>query len=398
MRRAYPPFIDSDLGQMIRQCVYSLRLLALLPAPVLGQAVGSGSLRGSIELSIGGPAESRPDYLFEAVSGLYLASDGRLFAAEPKADRVRVYDAAGRLLQAFGRSGEGPGDFRFPCCLSLDAVGQLWVRDAGLSRYSVYSLTGPAQLSRTIKMPEVSQTPTSRPHWGPSGQLIHVWQSRSRPGSVDLTIADMDADGKTSNAVVVPPVARVPKTVRVASKEKAGAFTELVEPFSGVPLRKVGLGGEFVVAYSGEYRIDWYDRGGKLMRTIRRDVRGPAIGRVERDSAENAIADQARRLGVRRSSIDLRVPQAKPPIMDIGFDLEGRLWVQLASTQAQDNVADLYDRTGRQIAVVRWPTNVQFYQWSIRGSSGLGVAFDADGTQSIVRVAFKPDRASASTK
>lgn len=371
----------------------------LVTAPSAGaQAPALARLRGTIDLSIGGASESRDEYLFQSVSGLYLAPDGRMFAAEPTADRVRVYDAAGRLLQAFGRSGEGPGDFRFPCCLSLDAGGQLWVRDAGLSRYAVFSLNGPPKVSRTIPMPEVSQTPTSRPQWASSGQVIHVWQSRARPGKVDLTIADIDGSGKVSNAVLVPPVSRTPKTVKLPSKGKAGAFTELVEPFSGVPLRKVGLGGEFVVAYSGEYRIDWYDRGGKLVRTIRRDVRGPAIGRVERDSAENAIADQARRLGVRRSSIDLRVPQAKPPIMDIGFDLEGRLWVQLASTQAQDNVADLYDRTGRQIAVVRWPTNVQFYQWSIRGNSGLGVAFDADGTQSIVRVAFKPDKGSAPRK
>ena len=76
------------------------------------------------------------------------------------------------------------------------------------------------------------------------------------------------------------------------------------------------------------------------------------------------------------------------PLNDLGFDLEGRLWVQRSVAPAAPCEADLYARDGKLIATVTWPANIRFFGWAVRGRTGIGLQVDEDGVQRVVRVQF----------
>lgn len=54
-----------------------------------------------------------------------LRADGHLIVADGISDEVRVFDADGRFVRAFGGSGEGPGEFRFLWTIVLTNSGTL---------------------------------------------------------------------------------------------------------------------------------------------------------------------------------------------------------------------------------------------------------------------------------
>jgi hypothetical protein len=58
-----------------------------------------------------GEIDGPPETMFSRIAGAVRLPDGRFAVADGAELRVTVYDAGGRLLHAFGREGEGPGEF-----------------------------------------------------------------------------------------------------------------------------------------------------------------------------------------------------------------------------------------------------------------------------------------------
>jgi len=57
-------------------------------------------------------------------------------------DRVTVYDAAGRLLHEWGKSGAGPGEFNYPGGLAIAADGRVYIADQTNHRVQVIDADG----------------------------------------------------------------------------------------------------------------------------------------------------------------------------------------------------------------------------------------------------------------
>lgn len=346
------------------------------------------AMRGVVSLELGGESEARDQYQFVIISGLYLDQNGLMYVADSRTDDVRVFGPDGTLRTKFGRTGEGPGDFRAPAFMGVDASGRMWVRDDPNTRYHAFDLRGdrprPAGM---IRMPGVSRAPASRAEWSADRKLIHaVYAGFPEP---TLTVFALDESGTVSRRYQVPaaPSGEVAKV-----RGRNGTLVTVGEPFGGRPLRAVGGKGQSLVAFSSTYRVDWYDARGHRLRTLSRAVNGPPVAAAERDEAERALADQARRIGVARGAIKLDVPKHKPALKNLGFDLDGRVWVQMSTPAGQENVADVYDATGKRVAEMRWPEKVELYQWAARGNAALGVATAESGLSSVVRLTFTPIR------
>ena len=73
----------------------------------------------------------------------------------------------------------------------------------------------------------------------------------------------------------------------------------------------------------------------------------------------------------------------------LGFDMDGRLWVQRGVIDGTPNEADVYSPEGKWVGIMQWPSNVFLLAFAVRGNTGLGVTTDGDAVQSVVRLSWK---------
>ncbi len=72
-------------------------------------------------------------------TGLGIAPDGRVFAADTHYSRVVVFSPEGTLLELFGSYGDGPGRFRLPTDVAIAPDGTIYVSEyGGNDRITVY--------------------------------------------------------------------------------------------------------------------------------------------------------------------------------------------------------------------------------------------------------------------
>ena len=64
-------------------------------------------------------------------TGLGIAPDGRLFAADTHYNRVLIFDPSGEQVGEFGSPGDGPGQFRLPTDVAIDPAGFVYVAEYG---------------------------------------------------------------------------------------------------------------------------------------------------------------------------------------------------------------------------------------------------------------------------
>jgi hypothetical protein len=101
-------------------------------------------------LSLG---EDESGTTFGSVAGAVRLSDGSVVVADGKANELRLFDAAGRLVRPIGRRGAGPGDFRWIAGLWRLAGDTVLVWDGVLNRLTRFDPTG--QLGRTTTVSEL---------------------------------------------------------------------------------------------------------------------------------------------------------------------------------------------------------------------------------------------------
>jgi hypothetical protein len=121
---------------------------------------------------------------------------------------------------------------------------------------------------------------------------------------------------------------------------------------------------------------------------MEQSLEGPALTEKERAGAQKTIDQIAARIGAK---VPWSVPARKTPLEALGFDLDGRLWIEHSVTAGTSHVADVYDRTGRWLSTMEWPTNVSLRSgvWAVKGRTGLGVVRDSLGVTRPVRLQFK---------
>ena len=79
---------------------------------------------------------------FGNVGALGFDGMGRLYVFDNQTDRITVVGPDGELLRAFGRSGEGPGEFRNVVEFAVMRDGEVVVADFGYPAYHVFDANG----------------------------------------------------------------------------------------------------------------------------------------------------------------------------------------------------------------------------------------------------------------
>lgn len=122
------------------------------PAKIVGHQVIKFSPEGKVLLTLGkaggNPANEVTDPAsFYQPNDVITLPNGEILVAEGHNDgtmshRIARFDRTGKYMNAFGKRGNGPGEFMQPHGLALDSQGRLFVADRGNNRVQVVGTDG----------------------------------------------------------------------------------------------------------------------------------------------------------------------------------------------------------------------------------------------------------------
>ncbi|HSA95212.1 MAG TPA: hypothetical protein VLJ16_04120 [Acidobacteriota bacterium] len=109
--------------------------------PVKGAGGKVATVTLAEDLVIGNDT-SREDYWFGFLNALDVDDSGRIYTVDPKSVRIRIFGPDGSLVKAFGRKGQGPGEFSGPGGIVAAPNGTFIVSDVLNARLSYFSREG----------------------------------------------------------------------------------------------------------------------------------------------------------------------------------------------------------------------------------------------------------------
>jgi hypothetical protein len=351
------------------------------------QVIRAGSVEFSTDRLGGVP--------FGSISGLAIDSAHRVYVVDELLHRVQVLMPDGSLLTSFGRSGDGPGEFRGPCCAGLAPSGSLWVLSPDAQRMDGFVLDD--TLLRPIARRSIRGTTflyvDKRPPIFRRNEriLVAVTRRGEEDTSRDHLLLEIDSTS-TVNAEYRRVDASADSLGIILVPRPNGRSLAMPLPFGAGLVIAFAADGSYAQAVTSSYRVVHYELDGSIRyRIVREDVVGEPLTRDERTGAEGEVA--ALRERVERSGASMprvRLPSVKPVLQGVWFDTTGRLWVRrMAGTAEGLARADVYSPSGRLLFEAVWPAGIDLGYGAIRGSTAWGVQIGEHGEHSLVRLRFR---------
>ncbi len=310
--------------------------------------------------------------LFGLIRALDVTPDGGFVVADRDPPIVRFFAADGTPGAAFGRHGEGPGEFRRAAGVAALPDGGLVVSDMMTPRLTILGPDG--DVRSTVRVDGAIMRLQS----APGGVPIAAQEAQWATMSAGIHLVD------ERGAVVATPL---PTSVdRVLDREGRPASPGLVS-------MAVDASGRVAVGMGHTYSIRILDASGQVVDSIVRDVarteRTPeevealraAYSRGRAAAAAEAAAGGG---GVGRQSIQIDPLRPHFPTDALAWDDAGRLWVRTFRGGPGRTVFDLFSPDGAFLGEIG--LDVELGLWSIGHGLLVGVTEDPDfGVHSVAR-------------
>jgi hypothetical protein len=272
------------------------------------------------------------NFVFSTLHSIQVDDQGHIYALDPKALQIKVFDRAGALKARFGKRGQGPGEWQAPYLMLISPDGRIVVRDALNARFSFYSPEG------TLLKEIASQGwMFQRARFDQRGNLFGNSLDYGDKDIIErLTLFDKD----------LKPVVTV-----VEFKQKFQPKT--VEPFGEATYLDIVKGNSLAWARTGKYEITMADQTGK---TVRRILKDSAPGKItEKDRKESLRAIFGENVP---ADVKIVFPDSFPPLRSFIADDEGRFFVRTYETddRGRDRY-DVFDPEGRYLARFALPSS-----------------------------------------
>lgn len=320
------------------------------------------------------------------VTDLAIGRAGKVYVLDGMASQLTVLASDGSVDRIFDGTRKGPGEMLIPCCLRLsEDERSIWILNLGARAHRRYDLaTG--NYVKEVEAAGMAQIPLMR---RPHGFAVAV----RRPRQAHLLV---DTVGVPVDTIVLPAVEElgtaVWKFLELPNQHGRTMRLPIRAPYSPFPFLIHGPTGTVAVGHTSGYRVEILGPSGRRRAVIARDVGPVPLRGRERKEAElrlDSLAEHYRLQGGQYPTFEL--PDRKPPIQDVWFDADGRLWVQLAVREpAEFSTADVYDDSGKPLFRARWPKKIVLNRGAIRGQDAVGVEVGPYDVQIVTFLRFAP--------
>lgn len=321
---------------------------------------GDDAWRLEEELSIG-VLEGGADYQFGSIRDIEVGDDGLIYVIDGQAKRVAIYDPTGAFVAAFGREGEGPGEFQNPGRMTWKG-DTLVIWDWRLRRLSYFDRLGNLIRDHRPELPfsvgRFSYRPDGR-LWAQRGPAYFMPPRPEVDGTGWLVLLDLAAESADT----------------ILRWEENSSFSVRTENFMTVQPRPYAPQLEWTAARDGrvyvgrgtEYAIDVYAPDGERVRTLTRLHTRHPPSQVEIDSVsaelEARLEEQYDPPMADRIRKAFEISELKPATGQLIVSDDGYLWVRTYSeNDSQRTLWDVFDPEGRYLTQVALPVRFTIHR------------------------------------
>ncbi len=284
-----------------------------------------------------------PEASFVLPSALDVLPDGTVYVVDSKDHKVKVFDAAGKFVRAFGRQGQGPGEMNQPQGILISPDNEVLVEDMLNRRLAVFALDGTFRrhisTATALGITGIQMDGRGRSWPGPWAWARAARSpSRSRPTTRNSTR----------------------RSAWLRSRCKFGGGAK-INPFSAMNLLyELGRDGLLYLGSAKAYEIRVVSAEGKLLKTIARDYDPVPFSQADKDEMLKSLGSLP---GVNVKDM-IQLPDAYPPFSFFVLADEGRLLVRtFEKGQAKKEFYwDVFDADGRYIARVPIVHDIQLWR------------------------------------
>lgn len=357
-------------------------------------AGASWTIPDSPAVAIGAATAEEPYQLFR-VTDAERGSDGRIYVLNSGSGEVRIFDADGRFLGRMGRTGSGPGEFRYPVRLWLLPGDSVMVHDASFGPRVVFAPDGTVARVESVDRAAVMALLGE----GRATEDVRALAD----GSLVVAAWVVGSDLRPTEGQLFRPAFElllIPRDLTHATSLGNGGGIEqmwvnvggqrdnITALFS--PHYQIAAGGSpprIAIGNGDVYDIRLYAADGTLAQVIRRSSAPAAVAAADREgrTAEYlAFAESRGRLEqTRRLLAALPEQQFLPAHEELFVDDGGNVWVQeyRAPSHATSRWT-VYDREGSIAGTFETLRDLQFMH--IGDDFLLGVERDEDDVERVV--------------
>lgn len=311
-----------------------------------------------LELTIG-ESEDPEASLAQAV-GLVVDEEGRIYIADSKAAKIKIYSPEGKFIRSFGQKGQGPGELNMPSGISLAADGRLLVEDA-LNRKIVF-------FSR-------------------EGEFLEEKSVATKLGLVNLLL---DRGGNFIGREITVEGNKMYFVIKKFKPDLTELFQldkiDFPNPLQGkinlldlMTFYQFDSQGNILYAKNDRYEFKYYNPEGKLFRIVRKKHKKV---KVTKEDIEEMLAKIPSPQGVNIKD-RLIFPEYFPPISYLTVDSADRVYVRTYEKGQQPNEywMDIFDNQGVFLARCLTRAVPQFW----RGERAYSIEENEDGYQVVRR-------------
>ena len=350
-------------------------------------AVPEWTIGAEPTVTIGG--ESSRETELDHVSGAWRLSGDRLAVVNAGTNDIRVFDSYGKFVRAFGRTGDGPGEFRQISWTGY-AGDTAFIYDVEHKRVSTVLLDSSPRLLKTLTiLTDVDSTQDGfvAGRLADGRWLIHGMSLLNQflPGVHRLRgyagVLGAEGTGK------VEWLGEAPDIALFVYDPSGNQKTVNVEPAAFAPVFNTVVSGSVIwfgdMAADSLARVDVKTGSKEIIRLP--DPAAPLPGQLvdsARDEALASVRDSLARALTKEKYRGPNLPSHLPAWEDLVAGPDGELWVQLPAARSGEKVRYVV-LSSRGVPIARVVVPSGFRVWDAGKDYVVGVHRDEDGVETV---------------